>query len=99
MFLDLKSSTQIAEKLGHKKYFSLLNDFFHEISDSVLSTRAEIYQYVGDEVIFSWKVKDGILEQNCVNIFFKIKTSLLEHYDDYLQKYALLPTQFLTLLQ
>ncbi|NQU88332.1 MAG: hypothetical protein HQ541_21500 [Mariniphaga sp.] len=44
MFLDLKSSTSSAEQLGLKKYFSLLNDFFHEISDPVRNTNAEIYQ-------------------------------------------------------
>jgi adenylate cyclase len=92
MFLDLKSSTQLAEKLGHKRYYSLLNDFFHEISESVLSTRAEIYQYVGDEVIFTWKIKEGILDENCIRIFFMIKDSLLEHYDDYLKKYGVVPS-------
>ena len=76
MFLDLKSSTQVAEKLGHKKYYSLLNDFFHEISDSVLSTRAEIYRYVGDEVILMWEVEKGLADVNCLNIFFMIKNSL-----------------------
>lgn len=91
MFLDLKSSTQIAEKLGHKKYYSLLNDFFHEISDSVLSTRAEIYRYVGDEVILMWEVEKGLADVNCLNIFFMIKNSLLEHYDNYLRKYDVVP--------
>ena len=91
MFLDIKSSTQIAEKLGHKKYYALLNDFFHEMSESVLSTRAEIYQYVGDEVIFTWDIRDGLQEANCIQIFFRIKNSLQEHYDDYMKKYGLVP--------
>ena len=44
--------------MGHKKYYSLLNEFFHEFSDPVLLTKAEIYQYVGDEDIFTWETQD-----------------------------------------
>jgi adenylate cyclase len=47
MFLDLKSSTTIAEKIGHKKFYGMLNLFFGLITEPVLLTRAEIYQYVG----------------------------------------------------
>ncbi len=52
MFLDLKGSTAIAEKLG-PTYYRLLNDFFHDLSHPVLMARAEIYQYVGDEVVLT----------------------------------------------
>ena len=54
MFLDLKSSTTIAEKIGHKKFYGMLNNFFGLITEPVLQTRAEIYQYVGDEIVFTW---------------------------------------------
>src|SRR5688500_20154043 len=50
MFLDMKSSTTIAEQLGHVRFYTLLNALFHEISQPILQTRAEIYQYVGDEI-------------------------------------------------
>ncbi len=53
MFLDIKSSTTIAEQLGLENYYSLLNYFFHEISELVRSTKAEIYQYIGDEVVLT----------------------------------------------
>ena len=48
MFLDMKSSTTLAETLGGQKYFSLLNTFFRDISEPILVREAEIYQYVGD---------------------------------------------------
>lgn len=62
MFLDIKSSTHIAEKFGNKIFYSWLNDFFHEISDPVTSTKAEIYQYVGDEVVFTWEISNGFAD-------------------------------------
>ncbi len=35
MFLDIRSSTAIAEDLGHLRYFELLNDFFKDIADPI----------------------------------------------------------------
>jgi len=91
MFLDLKSSTTIAEKLGHEKYYSFLNDFFHEISEPVRSTNAEIYQYVGDEVVFTWKTDDGLSHSNCIRIFFRIKEKVHDNKEYYQNKYGEIP--------
>ncbi len=91
MFLDLKSSTTIAEKLGLENYYSLLNDFFHEISEPVRATDAEIYQYVGDEVIFTWKTKNGIANSNCLKIFFKIQENVYSNRKHYRDKYGDVP--------
>jgi adenylate cyclase len=55
IFLDLNESTTIAEKIGHEKYFNLLKDFFADITQPILAHGAHIYQYVGDEVVLSWK--------------------------------------------
>ncbi|WP_219011061.1 hypothetical protein [Aquimarina litoralis] len=47
MFLDLNSSTSIAEKIGHMKYSQLIQDCFDQL-DMTEDFGAEIYQYVGD---------------------------------------------------
>lgn len=91
MFLDLKSSTTIAERLGLQKYYSLLNDFFHEISEPVRSTNAEVYQYVGDEVVFTWKTQDGVRNSNCLKIFFKIQEKINNNRKYYTEKYGDIP--------
>ena len=57
MFVDLKGSTTIAEKIGHKKYSLLLQDCFRDFS-IVAKYNAQIYQYVGDEVVVSWKAEN-----------------------------------------
>src|SRR5207247_8281264 len=56
MFLDMKSSTTIAERLGHVRFYKLLNELFQEISRPVLQTKAEIYQYVGHEIVLTWEM-------------------------------------------
>ena len=91
MFLDLKSSTTIAERLGTDNYYSLLNDFFHEISEPVRATKAEIYQYVGDEVVFTWKTEKGLSNSNCLKIFFKIQEKVLDNSTYYQSKYGVVP--------
>jgi len=57
MFLDLVGSTTIAENLGHNTYSQLLRDCFHDLTEIVLKYKAEIYQYVGDEVVLTWTEK------------------------------------------
>jgi adenylate cyclase len=91
MFLDLKSSTSIAEKLGHTKFLSLLNDFFYDLTEPVLLTRGEIYKYVGDEAIISWKMKTGVKDNRCLECFFLLKEKVELNSQKYLNKYGLVP--------
>lgn len=92
MFLDLASSTQIAERLGHIKYFELLNDFFKDLDDPILKNKGEIYQYVGDEVVITWPMDEGINKANCLNCFFDIKATINNLSERYFKRYGLVPT-------
>jgi adenylate cyclase len=91
MFLDMKSSTTIAENLGHVRFYTLLNELFHEISEPILQTKAEIYQYVGDEVILTWNVKHGLNNSNCLKTFFMFQESLLRNSENYVDKFGVKP--------
>jgi len=91
MFLDMKSSTTIAEQLGHVRFYMLLNELFHEISQPVLQTSAEIYQYVGDEVVLTWDVEHGIRDSNCLRTFFMFRESLLRNGEHYLKNFGVRP--------
>ena len=91
MFLDIRSSTSIAEQLGHNKYFQLLKKFFSDITDTILYRKGEIYQYVGDEVVISWKIKNGLKNNNCLNCFFEAKKDIEEKSDRYIEKYGIVP--------
>jgi adenylate cyclase len=91
MFLDLKSSTSIAEKLGHIKYHNLLNDFIDDINDSIIFSKGEIYQYVGDEVTVSWTMKNGIENENCLRCFFSIVDKIESESPRYLERFGIVP--------
>jgi len=91
MFLDIKSSTTIAEKLGHIKYHNLLNDFFDDINDSIIFTKGEIYQYIGDEITVSWTMKNGIENENCLRCFFSIGDKIKSNSTRYAERFGLVP--------
>jgi adenylate cyclase len=91
MFLDMKSSTTIAEQLGHVRFYTLLNELFHEISQPVLQTKAEIYQYVGDEVVLTWEVEHGLKNSNCLKTYFMFRESLMKNGENYLKNFGVQP--------
>jgi FixJ family two-component response regulator len=92
MFLDITSSTSIAEKMGHIKYFELLNDFFMNIAAPIENHQGEIYQYIGDEVVVSWPLNEGIRDFNVLNCFFDIVDTIDGLSGNYQERYDLVPT-------
>jgi len=91
MFLDLRSSTAIAEKLGEEKYFNFLKRVYKIITPSIVYSKGEIYQYVGDEIVISWKTSKGIRNNNCINCFFEVQKALRENESSFMEKYDIKP--------
>ena len=91
MFIDLKSSTTIAEQLGHFKYSELIQDCFYDLNRVLLRHDANVYQYVGDEAVLYWSFKNGVQYQNCIRIFFAFEKRLIKRKKYYQTKYGLLP--------
>ncbi len=91
MFLDITSSTTIAEKLGNTKYFELLRTFFDDITRPIIKNQGEIYQYVGDEIVVSWKKKNGLKNANCLQCYFDIEKKINKLSEQYMQSYGLVP--------
>jgi adenylate cyclase len=92
MFLDMKSSTTIAESLGHIKYFKMLSDYYSDLTDPVIKYSGEIYQYVGDEMVVSWKLNNGFQNNNCIKCFFAMKEAIKKQASKYNEKFGLVPS-------
>jgi adenylate cyclase len=92
MFLDLNSSTTIAENLGEVNYHRLLKDFFAHITNPIVNNYGEIYQYVGDEIVIGWDLARGVRNNRCVQCFFEIKKEIEKNRDYYYKTYGLVPT-------
>jgi adenylate cyclase len=91
MFLDLKSSTTIAENMGHVRYFEMLKEYFSDLTAPIIKHAGEIYQYVGDEVVVSWKLKNGLLNNNCILCFFAIQSTIRNQIRKYNEKFGIVP--------
>jgi adenylate cyclase len=91
MFLDMKSSTTIAESLGHVNYFQMLKEYYSDLSDPIINYSGEIYQYIGDEIVVSWTLKNGLQNNNCIQCFFAMKAVIKNQTGKYNEKFGLLP--------
>ena len=91
MFLDMSSSTTIAEEFGHVKYFEMLKSYYADLSDAIVTYSGEIYQYVGDEIVVSWNPKNGLKDNNCIQCFFAMKRTLKKRKNKYIHKFGLVP--------
>ncbi|MBE7175334.1 MAG: adenylate/guanylate cyclase domain-containing protein [Mucilaginibacter polytrichastri] len=91
MFVDLKSSTTLAEQMGNIRYSRFLQDFFYDITDAILLSKAEIYQYVGDEVILSWPYTLGIRDALCLHCFYRMKKNIAAREKAYRKQYGFAP--------
>ena len=91
MFVDMKSSTKIAEQLGHVKYFELLREYYYTMSDAIIDFGGQVYQYVGDEVVITWGLKNN-LEAECIQCFFAMKDAISRKKDRFMSDYGVVPT-------
>jgi adenylate cyclase len=87
MFLDLRGATTIAEQLGERQYFNFLKDVFKDATPGILNSKGEIYQYVGDEIVTSWKKDSGIQNANCLRCFYDIQQRLMDKASYYRKTY------------
>ncbi len=91
MFIDLRSSVSLAEQLGHIKYSNLLQDCFFDLNLQLSRYNAKIYQYVGDQVVLHWNLRDGLQKNNCIHCFFGFIDRLEKRKSYYLNHYGLHP--------
>ena len=91
MFADIRNATGIAEALGEEKYFHFLKDFFEDIASPIQQSQGEVYQYVGDEVVVTWKMKNGLKRGNALRCFYKMRDAIKKRETYYTKTYGYLP--------
>ena len=90
MFVDLNSSTTIAENLGHLSYSNFLKDCFYDLS-IVHNYDTQIYQYVGDEAVLTWELSKMKSVMECIDAFWAFNDELLKKSGYYNDKYGMVP--------
>ena len=91
MFVDIRSSTTIAEQLGHQRFSAFLRDFFNDVSPAIYDAKGEIYQYVGDEVIIVWPNGQAYTQNNWLQCYESMKKAIEKKAALYRKKYGVVP--------
>lgn len=89
MFVDLRGSTTIAEKLRNKDYSAFVKDYFYDVSDAIIMYGGEVYQYVGDEIVVVWPIRKD--NSNCIRSFFKMGEIIEANKKSYESKFGVVP--------
>lgn len=91
MFLDMKDSTTHAENLGHIEFSSLIQDSLNDLTSAIIQHKVEVYQYVGDEAVLTWNLKDGFSNANCIGVYYTFMNTLKSRKLYYENKYGFVP--------
>ncbi len=88
LFLDMQGSTGLAERLGPLAFHRLLNWFVLDLTEPIVAARGEIHRYVGDELIATWTLKDGIVSARCIEACFGAMDRLARRAPDYAREFG-----------
>lgn len=91
MFLDLRSSTYIAQVLGEQLYFNFIKDVIRDATPVILKHKGRIYQYVGDEITVSWWMNQGLNKLNCIRCPMEVRKVFNHRSSYYTATYGVVP--------
>jgi len=89
VFIDLRNSTPIAEKLGNN-YFQFIRDFIFCISAGIMEHDGRIYQYVGDEIV-AWWPSSKINARKAVQSLIESRKILNTNTNIFMNNYDIVP--------
>jgi adenylate cyclase len=90
MFIDLKNSTPIAEKLGHTEYFKFIRDVIYCLAAGIAEYDGRVYQYVGDEIV-AWWPHTPANARKCVNSLIAARKILNHNAQHFKRTYDIIP--------
>ena len=91
LFIDMEGSTGFAERLGPLAFHRLLNRFVVDLTEPIAAARGEIHSYVGDELIATWKLDEGIAQAHCVTACFAAMDRLARLAPEYVSEFGATP--------
>lgn len=91
LFLDLADSTAIAEALGPLRFTAFKDDFFSDVAAPVLDTGGHIVQYVGDEVMLTWRMGRALRDAAPIRFFFLVEQAVSRQAARYVLRYGVVP--------
>jgi adenylate cyclase len=84
----MEGSTGLAERLGPLVFHRLLNRFVTDLTEPIVGARGEIYSYVGDELIATWKLEQGLAEARCIAACFDAFDAIARKAPEYRREFG-----------
>ncbi len=91
MFLDLKDSTPLAERLGSLEFSALIQEFFGDLGWAVFATKATVSHYIGDEAVIVWRPDRAFKNANCIRLFFRMQGEIEKRAEFYQNRFGIVP--------
>ena len=91
LFLDIKGSTALVERLGPIETRALIGKFFFDISGPITDLGGEIYRFTGDGVVAVWSWDRGIVRNRIVRTIDAIANAVDREAGYYRSKFGHVP--------
>jgi class 3 adenylate cyclase len=91
LFLDIKGSTALVERLGPLETRALIGKFFFDISGQITDHGGEIYRFTGDGLVAVWDWKQGISKNRIVRAIDAIGSAVDHEADSYRSRFDHVP--------
>lgn len=91
LFLDIKGSTRLVERLGPIEARALIGKFFFDISSPIADHGGEIYRFTGDGVVATWDWNDALEGDAIVNAIDGIREAVSRDETEYVQRFGVAP--------
>ena len=91
LLVDIKGSTALAERLGDERAHAFITSTFFDIDQPILEHGGEVYSYVGDGLIASWPLAQGVEGARCLHCYLAISDTLARRAGHYRQHYGIAP--------
>jgi adenylate cyclase len=91
LFVDIRGSTTLAERIGPIAVHRFLATVFGVASDPIGDYGGEIYQYVGDEMVVTWTAAAGRRGARPLACFFAIEAALADAAPEFEREFGVVP--------
>jgi adenylate cyclase len=91
LFVDIAGSTGLAEQLGGLAIHRLLDRTFRLLTLAVVDYHGEVLNYVGDEVIVTWRERSGAIDCRPLRCFMAMRNELAQASGQFRQEFGVVP--------
>jgi adenylate cyclase len=91
LFVDIAGSTGLAERLGGVGIHRFLDRTFRLLTVAVVDCRGEVLNYIGDEVIVTWRESSGAIECRPLRCFTAMRDALAQASGQFEREFGAVP--------